>query len=63
MYDICEVPAEAEEMVEHGAQIQHSLTDCSIPMDKINAWFVVRINKQPLKRGSEKVRVIITGIY
>ena len=32
-------------------------------MDKINSWFAVRINKQPLKRGSGKVRTIIRGIY
>jgi len=63
IYVICEVPAETEEIVEHEAQIQHSVTDYSIPMDKINAWFAVRINKRPLKRGSEKVRVIIAGIY
>ena len=63
IYIICDVPTEAEEMVEHGAKIQHSLTDYSIPMDKINAWFAVRINKRPLKRGNGKVRVIIPGIY
>jgi hypothetical protein len=63
MYVICEVPTEAEERVKHGAQIHHSLTDYSIPMDKINVWFAVRINKRSLKTGSGKVRVIIRGIY
>ena len=63
IYVICEVPAEAEEIVEHGAQIHHSLNNYSIPMDKINAWFAARINKRPLKRDSGKVRVTVPGIY